>query len=232
VTMFFVAGADIIQFLLLIAGGGITVVLVVARTPYLAERIFGYLRDPMAPNSDAGYQIVQTIIALGSGGFLGRGFGLGVGKFGFVPTPQTDGIFAMLGEELGLVGSWAVLALFLMLAYRGFRIAANTRDEFGQLLATGITVWLITQAFVNVGVVTASIPFTGVPLPFISYGGSALVAALGAIGVLLSISRYGGEEVKEKDARFDFGWRNGGARVSSTSHRRRTSEERAARAHN
>ncbi len=229
VTMFFIAGADIVQFLLLIVGGGITVALVVLRTPYLLERLTGYFGDPLAVAGGASYHISQTIIALGSGGFFGRGLGMGAGKFGFVPTPQTDSIFAMLGEELGLVGTWGVLALFLALAYRGFHIAAKTRDPFGQLLATGITVWLVFQAFVNMGVNTASIPFTGVPLPFISYGGSAMIAALGAVGVLLSISRTGGEIEKEKDASFAFGWRNGGARLSGARRRRGTAEERRAR---
>ncbi|MBI3740886.1 MAG: cell division protein FtsW, partial [Chloroflexi bacterium] len=221
IIMFFVAGADMVQFLLLILGSGITAALLVTKIGYLAERVAVYLRDPLTTVGGAGYQILQTIIFLGSGGFLGKGIGMGVGKFGFVPTPQTDSIFAMLGEEFGLVGTWTVLALYLGLAYRGFRIAARARDPFGQLLATGITVWLIFQAFINIGVVTASIPFTGVPLPFISYGGSALITALGAVGVLLNISRHADQEIKDAHAIFNFGWRNRGTRVSRVNRRRR-----------
>ncbi len=227
-SMFFIAGADIIQFIFMTVIGSATVALVIAKTPYLLSRWLVYTApDPVTLGTKESYQIAQALIALGSGGFLGRGVGEGLAKFGYLPAANNDSIFAIIGEEMGLIGSWAVLALFLALAYRGFRIAAKTKDPFGQVFASGITFWLIFQAFVNIGVVTHSIPYTGVPLPFISYGGSALVMALAAVGVLLNISRNGRVLAEERDASFDFGWRDGGTRVSGTSRRRRNSETRS-----
>jgi cell division protein FtsW len=223
-AMFFIAGADLIQLLLLGIIGGIVAAIVVMKTPYQLERFLVFIQNPLTLPDREGYQVVQTLIALASGGLLGRGIGAGIGKFGFVPTPQTDSIFALLGEEMGLVGTWLVLGLFLFLVYRGFRIAANARDPFGQVLAAGLTFWLIFQAFVNIGVVTATIPFTGVPLPFISFGGSSLVVALASIGVLLNISRA--EPVKETNATFNLGWRNGGTRVPRADRRARNSATR------
>ena len=217
-AMFFIAGADLIQYVLLLIAGGVTVAIVIANTPYQLSRWTVFLQDPFTNLTKENYQIAQTLMALGSGGLLGRGIGTGISKFGYVPAPQTDSIFALLGEEMGLIGTWAVLALFLALVYRGFRIASKSSDPFGQVLAAGLTFWLIFQAFVNIAVVTATVPFTGVPLPFISFGGSALVSAMAAIGVLLSISRNDAA-LKEANATFDFGWRNGGARVSRTDRR-------------
>lgn len=220
-AMFFIAGADAVQFALLLIIGGVTMLVVTFNMPHASERIFTFLQDPFAMTDDNSYQISETLIALGSGGLMGRGLGSGYAKFGYVPAPHTDGIFALLGEELGLFGTWLVLGLFMLIVYRGFRIAARTQDPFGQVLAAGLTFWLIFQAFINIGVVTATIPFTGVPMPFISFGGSSLIAALTAIGVLLNISA---NESKATNATFDFGWRNGGARVSRTDRRRRTTQ--------
>jgi cell division protein FtsW len=231
-AMFFIAGADLIQYILLLIAGGVTVAIVIANTPYQLSRWMVFLQDPFAHLTKDNYQIAETLIALGSGGLIGRGIGSGYSKFGFVPAPHTDSIFALLGEEMGLVGTLAVLSLYLALVYRGFRIASRASDPFGQVLAAGLTFWLIFQAFVNIAVVTATIPFTGVPLPFISFGGSALVSALAAVGVLLNISRN--ETVpKEANATFDFGWGNGGARLSRTDRRRGDSESgiRRARSH-
>ncbi|MBM3127808.1 MAG: cell division protein FtsW [Chloroflexi bacterium] len=223
-AMFFIAGADLVQLLLLGIIGGVVAAIVVFKTPYMFDRLWTFVQNPLMLNDREGYQIVQTLIALASGGLLGRGIGAGYGKFGFVPTPQTDSIFALLGEEMGLVGTWFVLGLFLLLVYRGFRIAANARDPFGQVLAAGLTFWMIFQAFVNIGVVTATIPFTGVPLPFISFGGSSLLIALVSIGVLLSISRAAA--TKEPNATFNLGWRNGGTRVPRADRRQRNSAAR------
>jgi cell division protein FtsW len=225
-AMFFIAGADLVQYILLLLAGGVTVALVIANTPYQATRWLTFLQDPFATMSRESYQIAEVLIALGSGGLVGRGLGSGYSKFGFVPAPHTDSIFALLGEELGLIGTWAVLALFLALVYRGFKIASKTNDPFGQVLAAGLTFWLIFQAFVNMAVVTATIPFTGVPLPFISFGGSSLISSLAAVGVLLSISRGSDDQPKEADATFDLGWRNGGARLSRASHRPKVPETR------
>ena len=223
-AMFFIAGADLVQLLLLGISGGVVAAIVVMKTPYQLERFLVFIQNPLTLSDREGYQIIQTLIALSSGGLLGRGIGAGYGKFGFVPTPQTDSIFALLGEEMGLVGTWLVLGLFLFLVYRGFRIAAKANDPFGQVLAAGLTFWLIFQAFVNIGVVTATIPFTGVPLPFISFGGSSLVVALASVGVLLSISRA--EPTKETNASFNLGWRNGGTRVPRADRRQRNSASR------
>ena len=217
-AMFFIAGADLIQYVLLLIAGGVTVAIVIANTPYQLTRWTVFLQDPFANLTKENYQIAQTLTALGSGGLLGRGIGTGVSKFGYVPAPQTDSIFALLGEEMGLIGTWVVLALFLALLYRGFRIASKSNDPFGQVLAAGLTFWLIFQAFVNIAVVTATVPFTGVPLPFISFGGSALVSAMAAIGVLLNISRNAAA-LKERNATFNFGWWDRGTRVSRTDRR-------------
>ncbi len=222
-AMFFIAGADLIQYILLLIAGGVTVAIVIANTPYQLSRWMVFLQDPFSHLTKDNYQIAETLIALGSGGLVGRGIGSGYSKFGFVPAPHTDSIFALLGEEMGLVGTLAVLALYLALVYRGFRIASRATDPFGQVLAAGLTFWLIFQAFVNLAVVTATSPFPGVPLPFISFGGSALVSALAAVGVLLSISRYE-TAPKEANATFDFGWRDGGTRVSRADRRRSNSE--------
>lgn len=220
-AMFFIAGADVLQFALLLIIGGFTIIGIVFKTPHALERLMIFLGDPFAPGA-LNYQITEVLIALGSGGILGRGIGSGYGKFGYVPAAQTDSIFALLGEETGLVGTWIVLALYLLLVYRGFRIATKATDPFAQVLAAGLTFWLIFQAFINIAVVTATIPFTGVPLPFISSGGSALISALAAVGVLLNISRHAG--AKETNATFSLGWRDGGTRVSRADRRRRNSE--------
>jgi cell division protein FtsW len=135
------------------------------------------------------YHIRQALIAMGSGGPVGVGLGEGKQKLGYLPTPHTDSIFAVLGEELGLFGCLIVIGLFVLLAYRGFKIARDAPDAFSALLACGVTCWLVFQALVNVAVVTGLLPFTGVALPFISSGGSSMVVSLAGVGLLLSISR-------------------------------------------
>ena len=178
-AMFFIAGADLVQYFLLMLGGGLAMLIVIFRTPYQNGRLATFLiGDPLSNVTKETYQIAEALTALGSGGLVGRGIGTGYSKFGYVPAPHTDSIFALLGEEMGLIGTWAVIALFLALAYRGFRIASRTNDPFGQVLASGLTFWIIFQAFVNIAVVTATMPFTGVPLPFISFGGSSLISVL------------------------------------------------------
>lgn len=132
---------------------------------------------------------MRAIFALQTGGPTGVGLGGSVQKMGYLYAPHTDAIFAVIGEELGLVGALFIIALYGVLAYRGLRIARRCRNPFGALLATGITSWLVFQATVHIAVVTATVPFTGITLPFISFGGSSLVACMAAVGVLLSISR-------------------------------------------
>lgn len=156
---------------------------------YRLARLIAFLHPELDPRG-IGYQINQALLAVGTGGWLGLGLGRSRQKYLYLPEPATDSIFAIIAEELGLIGSWAVLAAFVVLAYRGYRIALASPDVFGRLLAAGITGWLVLQAFVNIGAITGLLPLTGVPLPFISYGGSALVSVLFASGVLLNISKY------------------------------------------
>ena len=187
-VMFFTAGANIVQFLLAAACGGLIFVLE-AFKGYRYLRLIGFL-DPFKHITDINLQLYQSLLALGSGGWLGLGLGASRQKAGYLPFPFTDSIFAILGEELGFIGCSAVIMLFLFLAFRGFRLARRTQDIYGALLATGITTWLVLQAIINMGASTDTIPYTGVPLPFISFGGSSLVISMAAVGVLLNISRY------------------------------------------
>jgi cell division protein FtsW len=145
--------------------------------------------DPWADAQNTGYQLIQGLIALGSGGWFGVGLGASRQKWEFVPNAHTDFIFAILGEELGFLGGLVVLALFASLIYAGIRIAVRAPDTFGRLLAAGITTWIGLQAIVNLGAVTGLLPITGVPLPLVSFGGSALIVTLAAIGVLSNIAR-------------------------------------------
>jgi cell division protein FtsW len=144
---------------------------------------------PWSDPHNTGYQIVQSLIALGSGHLLGVGLGASRQKWMYVPNAHTDFIFSILGEELGLIGELVVLALFGAFIYAGIRIAVRAPDAFGRLLGAGIVGWLAVQALVNLGGATGVLPITGVPLPFISFGGSSLVVSLAAVGVLLSIGR-------------------------------------------
>jgi len=187
-AMFFIAGADLVQILL---AGGIsagTFYMLMMNSPHAAARLDAY-RATVSEAGPVQYHVHQALVALGSGGLLGRGLGAGYQKFGYLPAPHTDSIFAVLGEELGLAGCFVVLGLFALIAQRGFKIALGARDPFGAVLASGLTCWLIFQALINIAVMTAMIPFTGIPLPFLSMGGSAMVSSLAAIGLLLSVSR-------------------------------------------
>jgi cell division protein FtsW len=157
---------------------------------YRRTRFLSFLH-PWSDPQNTGYQIVQSLIALGSGHFLGVGLGASRQKWMYVPNAHTDFIFSILGEELGLAGELVVLGLFVMVVYAGIRIALRAPDPFGRLLAGGITAWFGLQALVNLGAVTGVLPITGVPLPFVSFGGSSLVVSMAAVGVLLSIGRAG-----------------------------------------
>jgi cell division protein FtsW len=187
-TMFFTAGANIGQFLLAMACSGL-IFLKEALTSYRYYRITGFL-DPFKDVTGINLQLYQALLALGSGGWFGLGLGASRQKTGYLPFPFTDSIFPIIGEELGFAGCAVIVILFLFLAFRGFRLARRTPDLYGALLATGITTWLVLQAMINIGANTGTIPYTGVPLPFISFGGSSLVVSLAAVGVLLNISRY------------------------------------------
>ena len=188
-TMFFVAGAALSHVITLglagVAGGGLLILV----EGYRLERWKAFVDAEKDPDGK-GFQILQLLIALGSGGLRGLGIGESRQKFFYVPGAHTDGIFAIVGEELGFIGAVLVLVLFATLIYRGFRTAYKSQDDFGYLLAVGITCWIAYQTVINVGGITRSFPLTGIPLPFLSYGNSALIATMAAVGVLLSVSRY------------------------------------------
>lgn len=224
-AMFFIAGGNLGQILISVILGGGTLFLLIVRSSYRMARIIAFL-DPL--NTDplgSGYQIRQILIALGSGGLTGLGLGASRQKFGYIPASHTDGIFAILGEELGLIGALAIIALFAFLAYRGFRIALAAPDSFGTVLASGITCSLIFQAIINIGVVTASLPFTGIPLPFISFGGSSLIISMASVGLLLAVSRRtmpeDAQEKREQSEVNHLRRRNRGTRVSGSGRRDR-----------
>ncbi len=206
--MFFVAGANFIHFATLMLTGAVAVILVGLRG-YQLERIRAWL-DPWAYSDTAGFHTIQGLLALGLGGIFGAGLGEGrmVGGL-YLPNAQNDFIFAVIGEEFGLVGGAVVIGLFLVLAYSGVRVALGAPDTFGALLATGITGWLCVQAFINIGVVVALIPVTGITLPFLSAGGSSLVVSFAAVGILLSVSRETVEKGTWNDASADRGRRHG-----------------------
>ncbi len=187
-TMFFVAGADLKQ--LSVAGvlASVVAYFVARGAAYRLNRILVW-QDPWKWESEGGYQTTQVLTALARGGILGEGLGTSKGNVPALPAGHTDAILAIMGQEVGLVSCLLVLGLFLLLAYRGFRVAATAPDAFGTVLASGITCWLLYQALMNYAVVTNSIPPTGVPLPFISFGGSGLVTALAGIGIMLNISK-------------------------------------------
>lgn len=188
IAIFFAAGAHLVQLGFLIVSGGLVLIPLIRLAPYRFERFISFL-DPWGRPLASGYHVVQSLLALGAGGITGVGLGVGRQKFLYLPFPHTDSIFAVIGEELGLLGTLGVLVLFVLFAYRGIRIAWYAPDQFGRLLATGATCGIAFQAMINMAVLTSSVPFTGITLPFISYGGSSLIATLATCGVLLNISR-------------------------------------------
>jgi cell division protein FtsW len=226
VAMFFIAGGDLWQMIASGVLGGATFALLVTRSEYRLARITSFL-NPIGDQLGSNYQVRQILIALGSGGITGLGLGASRQKFGYIPASHTDGIFAILGEELGLIGCLVVIGLFALLAYRGFRIAIAAPDAFGTVLAAGITCSLIFQALINIAVVTATAPFTGIPLPFISFGGSSLVISMTGVGFLLAVSRGTlpeKERIRDQEevsrAPYDLRRWDGGTRVPRSGRRR------------
>jgi cell division protein FtsW len=170
------------------AGAGLATLLLAKVEPYRWRRMTSF-RNPLADVSNTGYQAAQGRVALASGHLTGVGLGSSRAKWGFLPAAHTDFIFAIIGEELGLLGALLVVALFCALAYLGARTAMRAPDRFGFLLAGGITAWVVGQAVINIGAVTGLLPITGVPLPFVSSGGSSLVPMMAAMGMLLNVTR-------------------------------------------
>lgn len=220
--MLFVAGADLKQLAAVgvIATG--TFLLVIQYSSYAGDRIERYLASVGNPLGSDEWQVSQGVQALMRGGIFGRGLGNGLAQqTGYLPVSWSDNIYGVIGEELGLLGALFVILMFALLAYRGLRIALRAPDNFGMLLATGITTILILQTLLNMAVIVAVSPPTGVTLPFVSYGGSSLVASLIGIGVLLSISRFSAESAPRTTQpgrysyeRVDLGRGNGRSRVS------------------
>lgn len=195
-VMYFVSGAAVRHMALglgvALASFGIAAV----AAPYRMQRLLSF-QDPWKDPLGISYHAVQSLLALGSGGFTGLGLGASRQKFGWLPEQSTDAIFSVWGQEVGFLGAVLMIALFLAIAWRGYRVALRAPDGFSSLLATGITTWIIFQAMLNIGAVSGAIPFTGVPLPFISYGGSSLAITLAAVGLLLNISKYANSPIPE-----------------------------------
>lgn len=188
VSMYFAAGAPIWHFIVTLPVGIIAVLGLILTSGYRSKRVLAFL-DPFSDPQGFSYHISQVLIALGAGGLFGLGLGHSRQKFEYIPEVSTDSIFGIVGEELGFFGSAFLIGLFIFLIFRGLKIAQDCTDNFGKLLALGITCWIGIQVVINLSAMTALMPLTGVPLPFISYGGSALVANLTAMGILLNISK-------------------------------------------
>ena len=187
-AIFFVSGAKISHILFTILAGIGTLGVLIRMAPYRMERFLVFL-NPEHDSLGSGYQLKQAMMALGSGGWFGVGLGQGRQKFNYLPEPVTDSIFAVLGEEVGFAGALVVILLFLFVAWRGLRIAQRAPDMFGKLVAVGIVSWIFIQAMINIMAISGMIPLTGIPLPFISYGGTSLAVLLTAVGILLNISK-------------------------------------------
>lgn len=200
-VMLLVAGARFSHFAAMGACALPVLAFMIYQQPYQLERITTFL-NPFADVSDTGFQVVNSLYAIGSGGIFGLGLGMSRQKFLYLPEPQNDFIFAIVCEELGWVGAALVLVLFGILIWKGYRIAQEAPDMFGTLLATGITTLVAIQVAVNVAVVTSSVPVTGMALPFFSYGGTSLMILLGCMGILLNISRQTVTTIRPPDGKF------------------------------
>jgi cell division protein FtsW len=187
-SMFLVGGARLkhitLIFIIAVIGFG----LIAVSRPYLMQRLTTFI-NPAGDSLGSSYQIQQSLIAIGSGGLAGKGFGQSVQKFSFLPEPIGDSIFAVAGEEFGFIGSVLIIAMFAFFAFRGLKVAGHTSDTFGGLLATGIVIMIVSQSFINMASMVNVFPLSGIPLPFISHGGTALMMTLAEMGILLNISK-------------------------------------------
>jgi cell division protein FtsW len=189
-SLVWVAGAPLRHMATLVTCSAFGAFVIGMAEPYRRARMLSFL-DPFKDAGNTGYQVAQSIVGISSGGVTGVGLGASRAKWGFLPNAHTDFIFTIVAEEMGLVGSLLVVLLFAAFAVLGVRAAVRAPDRFGSLLAAGVTAWIAGQAFVNMGAVIGLLPVTGVPLPFVSFGGSSLVITLGAVGVLLNVARQG-----------------------------------------
>jgi len=195
VTMLFIAGVRLIHLVGLLVSALPLLALAVFSEEYRRQRIFAFL-DPWADAQGAGFHIIQSLLALGSGGLFGVGLGGSRQKFFYLPERHTDFVFSILGEELGLLGTGAVVLLFALFAFRGYRAARRAPDRYGSLLAAGLTTMILVQAIMNIGVTSGLLPITGIPLPWVSFGGSSMLFTMIAVGILLNISQYGKDVVR------------------------------------
>jgi cell division protein FtsW len=184
----FVAGVPLAPMVRWGSVGAATAVVLALAAPYRRARVLSFL-DPWSDPLHNGYQQIQSLVGLASGGIAGTGLGASRSKWGFLPFAHTDFIFSIVGEELGLVGALVVIALFVLFGVLGIRTALHAPDRFGMLLAIGVTIWFLVQAFVNIGAAIGVLPVTGVPLPFVSFGGSSLMFSMAAAGLLLAVAR-------------------------------------------
>lgn len=187
-SVFWAAGARMRDMAMIVVIGLIALTILASVRPYVRDRVETFF-NPTQGAQEEGYQIRQSLIAIGSGGLFGRGFGQGIQKFTYLPEPMGDSIFAVAGEELGFVGTTGLIALFTLFGLRGFQIATRTTDPFGAYLATGIATYLVVEAYINIASMLGMAPLTGIPLTFISQGGSAILMSLASAGILLNISR-------------------------------------------
>ncbi|OGE83248.1 MAG: cell division protein FtsW [Candidatus Doudnabacteria bacterium RIFCSPLOWO2_01_FULL_44_21] len=193
-AMFFIGGVRMRYIYASAAAAILALWLVIKAAPYRVSRFLAFL-DPSADTRGISYQINQALLAIGSGGLWGEGFGQSRQKYSYLPEPIGDSIFAIMSEELGFIRISLILLLFSFFAIRGYKIARNSPDTFGRLVAGGITSWLLFQTLINIGGITGLIPLTGIPLTFISYGSTSLALSLASVGILLNISRYTHEKI-------------------------------------
>lgn len=205
VFIMFVSGFPLLYMLLLTVISIPMFYLLIYQVNYRWDRIISYL-DPWKDRYGIGYHIIQSFTAFKKGGLIGAGLGFGTQKIARLPEPHTDFIFAVIAEETGLLGTICIALLFCFVFWRGVLVAVEAPDDFGRLLALGLSLLIVVQAFINMGVVTGSLPTTGIPLPFISYGGSSLLSSMIAAGILLNISRY--REAAYREVSFDEVWKN------------------------
>jgi cell division protein FtsW len=202
--MFFIAGASYFHIIGMGAAALAGVWFLIKTAPYRMARFMIFL-NPSADAKGTGYHINQALLAVGSGGLFGLGFGRSRQKFNYLPEASTDSIFAVIAEELGMIRASLLIILFILFAIRGYRIANNAPDTFSRLVAIGITTWIVSQAFINIMAILSMIPLTGVPLPFISLGGSSLMTLMFACGILLNISKHAKEGERNANRRIGRG---------------------------
>ncbi|MFA6308280.1 MAG: putative lipid II flippase FtsW [Clostridia bacterium] len=188
-VLLYCGGAKLAHFMIILFPSVFILLVAVLSSSWRLSRVISFL-DPWKDSQGSGYQIINSLYAIGSGGIFGRGLGKSLQKYMYIPEPHTDFIFSIIAEELGLVGIVLIMALFMIFVWRGIKIAMNAPDTFGMLTAVGITSLVAVQVIFNVGVVTSSMPLTGTPLPFFSYGGTSLLFLMTSVGILLNISRY------------------------------------------